>query len=80
MRLARTGAGWFFPAPDLEVVDMKTIVRDPVCGELIMWEKAAAVLSYHGSLHYFCSLRCSKRFQHAPTRFSSLNPVLLGVP
>ncbi len=30
------------------------IVRDPVCGELIAWQKAAGVLPYRGKLHYFC--------------------------
>ncbi len=63
-----------------EVTDMKTIVvRDLVCGELIAWDRAASVLSYQGALHYFCSIRCSKRFQHAPIRFSSFDPVLSGV-
>ncbi|MDD2733624.1 MAG: YHS domain-containing protein [Desulfuromonadaceae bacterium] len=59
---------------------MKTIVRDPVCGELLAWEKAATVLSYHGVLHYFCSVSCSKRFRHAPIQFTLSSQVLSGVP
>lgn len=58
---------------------MKTIVRDPVCGELLVWEKAATVLSYQGVLHYFCSIRCSKRFRHAPARFI-LSKALSDIP
>ncbi|MBI5655642.1 MAG: YHS domain-containing protein [Geobacter sp.] len=59
---------------------MKTYVLDPVCGGLIIWESAAAVLNYHGVLHYFCSIRCRKRFQHAPTKFIQPIQVLSGVP
>lgn len=61
-------------------ISMKTYVLDPVCGGLIVWEKAAAVLSYHGTLHYFCSIRCRKRFQHAPAKFIEPIQVLSGVP
>jgi len=68
------------PGYYLEITAMETIVRDPVCGELFDWEKAATVLSYQGTLHYFCSIRCSKRFLHAPTRFILSIQVLLGVP
>lgn len=59
---------------------MDKVVRDPVCGELFAWEKAAAVLSYQGALHYFCSIRCSKKFQRAPIRFTLSKSMLLGVP
>ena len=58
---------------------MKTIVRDPVCGEQFAWEDATAVLSHKGALHYFCSARCSKRFLRTPTRFI-LSDVSSGVP
>lgn len=58
---------------------MKTIVRDPVCGEQFAWEDATAVLSHKGALHYFCSTRCSKRFLRTPTHFS-LSDVSSGVP
>lgn len=51
---------------------MNHVVRDPVCGELIDWEKAAMALSYKGELHYFCTIRCSKRFRHDPTRYMPL--------
>lgn len=54
---------------------MKTFVLDPVCGELIVWENATAVLDYHGELHYFCSIRCRKRFQHAPKKFTRIKHV-----
>jgi YHS domain-containing protein len=56
------------------------IVRDPVCGELLAWEKAATVLNYQGTLHYFCSIRSRNRFRHAPNRFIQSKQVLLGVP
>ncbi len=59
---------------------METIVRDPVCGELFVWEKAATVLSYQGTLYYFCSIDCSKRFLRAPTRYIQTKQVLSGVP
>lgn len=59
---------------------MEMIVRDPVCGELLAWHKAATVLSYQGTLQYFCSIRCSKRFRHTPTRFILSKQVLSGVP
>ncbi|MBT0663065.1 hypothetical protein KI809_02025 [Geobacter pelophilus] len=31
-------------------------------------------------MHYFCSIRCRKRFQHAPTKFIETIQVLSGVP
>jgi len=34
---------------------METIVRDPVCGELFDWEKAATVLSYQRE-HFIISV------------------------
>lgn len=57
------------PGPCFEVTYMNYIERDSVCGELLDWEKAAAVLSYRGGLYYFCSLRCSRMFRQAPASF-----------
>lgn len=50
------------------------IVRDPVCGELIAWDKAAGVLSYRGKFYYFCCKRCFSRFLHSPGQFVKQMP------
>ncbi|KAF0215394.1 MAG: hypothetical protein FD174_4133 [Geobacteraceae bacterium] len=46
------------------------IVRDPVCGELIQWRKAAGVISFRERLYYFCCRHCLEKFQRSPQRFA----------
>lgn len=47
------------------------IVRDPVCGELIDWRKAAGIYPYNGRLYYFCSRKCMEIFILFPARFAA---------
>jgi YHS domain-containing protein len=43
--------------------------KDPVCGTNIDQGQAAAVIRYHGRLHYFCSKSCRVKFIRAPKRY-----------
>jgi len=42
---------------------------DPVCGRVIVEEKAAGKLDYAGETFYFCSKDCQDRFQENPGGF-----------
>ncbi len=44
-------------------------VQDPVCGANIAWDQAAAVVRYHGPLHYFCCRSCRLKFVRNPRRY-----------
>lgn len=44
-------------------------VQDPVCGTNIVWDQAAAVVRYHGRLHYFCCKSCRMKFVRNPRRY-----------
>lgn len=49
------------------------IVRDPVCGELIHWQKANAVICFDGRLYYFCCKSCLSKFNRNPKKFRPSN-------
>ncbi len=44
-------------------------VQDPVCGSNLVWDQAAAVVRYHGRLHYFCCNSCRMKFIRDPRRY-----------
>ncbi|MRR56397.1 MAG: YHS domain-containing protein [Deltaproteobacteria bacterium] len=46
------------------------IVRDPVCGELIKWQKAAGNFPYNGRFYWFRSRKCLENFFLYPARFA----------
>ncbi len=44
---------------------------DPVCGMTVEPESAAAEHVHEGKKYYFCAVRCKKRFQADPHKFSA---------
>jgi Cu+-exporting ATPase len=43
--------------------------KDPVCGMMVVPEKAAATVEHAGETYYFCSKRCAERFSSEPEKF-----------
>jgi Cu+-exporting ATPase len=43
--------------------------KDPVCGMVVVPEKAAANIEHAGKTYYFCSRSCAERFSHEPEKF-----------
>jgi Cu+-exporting ATPase len=43
--------------------------RDPVCGMMIVPEKAAGRVEHAGNTFYFCSKHCAERFSREPEKF-----------
>lgn len=48
------------------------VVVDPVCRMQVDPHSAAAVASYRGETHYFCSRACADLFREAPERYGRL--------
>ena len=43
--------------------------KDPVCGMLVDPAKAAGERVHEGTMYYFCSPDCLKKFDRAPRRY-----------
>ncbi len=43
--------------------------KDPVCGMMVVPEKAAAKVEHAGQTYYFCSKSCAERFSREPEKF-----------
>jgi Cu+-exporting ATPase len=43
--------------------------HDPVCGMMVVPEKAAAKIAHAGKNYYFCSKGCAERFSREPEKF-----------
>jgi P-type Cu+ transporter len=43
--------------------------KDPVCGMMVVPEKAAGKVEHAGKNYYFCSKRCAERFSRGPEKF-----------
>src|SRR6267143_6656969 len=43
--------------------------KDPVCGMMVVAEKAAGQVEHAGKTHYFCSKGCAERFSREPEKF-----------
>jgi Cu+-exporting ATPase len=43
--------------------------KDPVCGMMVVPEKAAAKVEHAGKTYYFCSKSCAERFSREPQKF-----------
>jgi Cu+-exporting ATPase len=56
-------------APDEEMADAVTLVRDVVCGMMIDPAAAAGRSDYRGQTYYFCAAVCKQRFDGAPGQF-----------
>lgn len=44
--------------------------RDPVCGDMIMPEKAKGISIYKNSRYYFCCPVCKKNFDNNPSAYA----------
>src|SRR5437899_11160604 len=58
------------PLPRVQGTDK---LKDPVCGMMVVPQKAAAKVEHSGKTYYFCSTKCSERFSHAPEKFLSVS-------
>src|SRR5437879_3272966 len=54
------------PLPILQGTDK---LKDPVCGMMVVPQKAAAKVEHSGKTYYFCSTKCSERFSRSPEKF-----------
>jgi len=45
--------------------------KDPVCGMIVVPQRAAARAEHDGKTYFFCSVGCSQKFQTDPQRFLS---------
>ena len=52
--------------------------RDPVCGMMVVPEKAAGRIEHAGKMYYFCSKRCAERFAQEPEKFLA-TPAIAGI-
>ncbi len=52
--------------------------KDPVCGMMVVPEKAAAKIEHAGKNYYFCSKGCAERFSREPERFLT-GPASVGM-
>src|SRR3989454_4262998 len=57
------------PTPGLPILTTPPKHKDPVCGMMVVPEKAAAKLEHAGKAYYFCSKGCAERFSREPEKF-----------
>src|SRR5882762_3909197 len=55
--------------PGLPILPATPKVKDPVCGMMVDPQKSAAKVEHGGMNYYFCSDRCTKRFEKNPEKF-----------
>src|SRR5260370_31936610 len=56
----------------LPILQGPTKHKDPVCGMMVVPEKAAAKVARAGKTYYFCSKSCADRFSREPGKFVSV--------
>ena len=49
--------------------DIKTTVKDPICGMQFAPERAAGKLEYEGKTYYFCNKSCLEKFRLDPAKY-----------
>jgi Cu+-exporting ATPase len=49
--------------------DIKTTVKDPICGMQFAPERAAGKLEYEGKTYYFCNKLCLEKFRLDPVKY-----------
>src|SRR5260370_16970015 len=57
------------PIPSLSALPTPQKRKDPVCGMMVVPEKAAAKAEHAGMTYYFCSKNCAERFSREPEKF-----------
>src|SRR3989475_2326100 len=57
------------PTPGLPILTTPPKHKDPVCGMMVVPEKAAAKIEHAGKAYYFCSKGCAERFSREPEKF-----------
>src|SRR2546422_6242878 len=57
------------PTPGLPILTTPPKHKDPVCGMMVVPEKAAAKLEHAGMTYYFCSKGCAERYSREPEKF-----------
>src|SRR5258708_12556069 len=53
----------------LPILQQQPKHKDPVCGMMVVPERAAAKLEHAGKTYYFCSNGCTGRFSREPEKF-----------
>jgi Cu+-exporting ATPase len=53
----------------LPILQGPTKHKDPVCGMMIVPERAAGKVDHAGKTYYFCSKSCAERFSNEPEKF-----------
>jgi Cu+-exporting ATPase len=53
----------------LPILQGSSKYKDPVCGMVVVPERAAAKVEHDGNTYYFCSKGCAERFSRAPEKF-----------
>src|SRR5437879_8461255 len=66
------------PTPGLPILTTPPKHKDPVCGMMVVPEKAAAKIEHAGKTYYFCSKGCAERFSKEPEKFLAA-PGLAGM-
>jgi YHS domain-containing protein len=51
------------------LLEVNTVVKDPVCGMDIDEKKAKFKSEYNGKPYYFCSSTCKTSFDKNPTKY-----------
>ncbi len=44
--------------------------KDPVCGMMVVPNRAAGTSVYQGKTYYFCSAGCKASFERTPAKFA----------
>src|SRR3989454_4340989 len=57
------------PTPGLPILTTPPKHKDPVCGMMVVPEKAAAKIEHAGKAYYFCSKGCAEWFSREPEKF-----------
>src|SRR6267378_1466427 len=55
--------------PGLPILPATPRAKDPVCGMMVDPQKSAAKVEHQGKTYYFCSARCTERFEREPEKF-----------
>jgi Cu+-exporting ATPase len=55
--------------PGMPILASAPREKDPVCGMLVVPEKAAGQVEHAGKTYYFCSKSCAEKFSNEPEKF-----------
>ena len=59
----------------LPILQLPAKHEDPVCGMMVVPEKAAGKIEHAGKTYYFCSKSCAERFSQDPGKFLATSSI-----